>query len=113
MKSQIPRGVPGILPFVRHRNHMIVDHMRPVAIPNVTRGSGSSKRVSPMFFKPSICIKEIVLFAPQHSRKSLPHHLGLVGASLGGRDRTVEVVRLMDSCIEYGPCVPEWRRRFL
>src|SRR5712691_12528736 len=32
MKRQVPRGVPGILPFVRHGNNVVVVEMRPILV---------------------------------------------------------------------------------
>jgi len=32
VKSQVPAGVPGVLPLVRHRDDVVIDHMKPVGV---------------------------------------------------------------------------------
>ena len=40
MKSQVPAGVPGILPLVRHRDDVVIDHMNPVGVTDGDDASG-------------------------------------------------------------------------
>src|SRR6516225_4960598 len=35
VKREVPRGEPGILPLVRHRDDMIADHVEPLAVANL------------------------------------------------------------------------------
>ena len=34
LERQVPRSIPRILPFIRHRDDVVVDHMEPFTIPN-------------------------------------------------------------------------------
>jgi hypothetical protein len=36
VKRQIPSGIPGVFPFVGHRNDIVIDHMEPVTVPEGT-----------------------------------------------------------------------------
>src|SRR5580704_7033605 len=90
VKSQIPSGKPGILPFVRHRDDMVPDHVEPLAVADLMRRR--PHRIVAVFLEPSIGVVKEILFAPQHPGQCLPHHIGGIRTSACRRDRLVERV---------------------
>src|SRR6478752_9081382 len=70
MKSEVPSGIPGIFPFVGHRNDIRIVEMRPIRIPamqTVRRGLRSGRVTA----QPAIHFVVIELFAPQQSCECL------------------------------------------
>ena len=81
MERQIPGCVPGILPFVRHRDDVVVDHVEPIAIAGYTfvfpvQGMGV------VFLQPLVCVEVVVLFGPEHPRERLADEVGAVAIPL-------------------------------
>ena len=76
MKGKIPGRVPRILPLVRHRDDVAVIHVVPmiVAWGAVLR----LERIGTALGEPLVDIIVVELLGPQHARKRLPHHIGLV-----------------------------------
>jgi hypothetical protein len=37
VKGEVPRGEPWIFPFVRHRDDIVADQVKPLAIPHLAR----------------------------------------------------------------------------
>src|SRR6266571_4362188 len=70
MESEIPRGIPRVLPLVRHRNHVGVVNVRPVAVAAVLALFGRS-RLRRIAGKPIPLRIVIELFGPQESSKGL------------------------------------------
>ncbi len=104
LKGEIPGGEPGIFPLVRHRDDMLVDHVRPVAVSH--RRCARFPRIDAMFLEPFRDIEEIVLLAPQHPGQGLPHHVRGVSADTGGRQMAVERVGLaLALCQDSGEAV--------
>ncbi len=66
MKSQIPRRIPGILPFIGHGDDVAVQHVEPLSVANVPF-TGPQQRVGIMFGEPFVEIEIVILLAPQHA----------------------------------------------
>src|SRR6516164_8582985 len=92
MKREVPSGEPGILPLVGHRNHMIADHVEPLAVANLA-GRGSHW-VGIVFHEPFIGMVKEILLAPQHPGQRLPHDIGRILAYAGRRYRPIKLVGL-------------------
>ena len=84
VKREIPRGIPGILPFVRHRNDVGVIEVRPVRIAAMEPFTRRLRHAR-VAFEPAIDIVVIKLFAPEQSGKGLPLH-------------TARIIRQMARC---------------
>ncbi len=96
MKREIPGGIPGILPLIRHRDDIGVIEMRPIRVPAVvtfTRG-GLPCRIA---LEPSIHIVVIELFAPKQSGKGLPLYAARVFRQMGRGKAVVELVRFTNA----------------
>ena len=70
LKSQIPRGIPGELPFVRHRNDILVFQMLPIMVPAILL-MWAMIRDAIALIDPSFHIVMIKLLAPEHAGKGL------------------------------------------
>src|SRR6516165_3640389 len=92
MKGEVPSGEPGIFPLVRHRNHMIADHVEPLAVANLA-GRGSHW-VGIVFHEPFIGMVKEILLAPQHPGQRLSHHIGCVLVYAGRSYRPMKLVGL-------------------
>ena len=94
VKGQIPGRVPGILPLVRHRDHVAVVHVVPVVV--ARRGlAGRLEGVGAALFQPVVHVVVVKLLAPQHSGQGLTHDIGRVGVERRGSDAGVELVGLL------------------
>ncbi len=76
-KRQIPRGVPGILPLVRHRNHVGVVEMRPVGVAALETLAGRLRHTG-IALEPAIDLVVIELFAPEQPGEGLPLYLACI-----------------------------------
>ena len=88
LEGEIPGGEPGIFPLVGHRDDVLVQHVRPVAVSHRRRARFA--RIDAMLLQPFPDIEEIVLLGPQHPGQGLPHHVRRVGADPGRRQAAVE-----------------------
>ncbi len=93
MEREVPRGVPGVLPLVRHRDDVVVDHVRPLRVADVVPRR-RAQRVRGVLAKPHVEVEGVVLLGPQHPRQSLPHDHRPVRVQRRRRDRCVELVGL-------------------
>ena len=73
VEGQVPGRIPGILPLVRHRDHVGVQHVKPFRVPHAVAG-GFHERMTLVLLQPLIQIEVVVLLAPQHSRQRLAVH---------------------------------------
>src|SRR5690242_1717938 len=74
MESEIPRGVPRILPLVRHRDDVVVVKVLPLAV--ASAGSlGRRSWPNRITLQPGSEIVIVELLAPQQSAERLTHHL--------------------------------------
>ena len=67
MESEVPGRVPRILPFVGHRDYVIVDHVIPLQVSHQLRIHVLFAAVT-MLFEPDIEFEEVVLLGPHHAR---------------------------------------------
>ncbi len=74
VKCGIPRGVPGILPLVRHRNDVAVVQVRPVAVANLFSVRRRRRHVG-IALQPVIHRIIVKLFGPQQAGICLTHGL--------------------------------------
>ena len=65
VKREIPRGVPRVLPFVGHRNDIVVDHVEPRFVP-AARDVRAAKRVRAALAQPHVEIEVVALLRPEH-----------------------------------------------
>ncbi len=73
VEGEVPCGVPGVLPLVRHRDDVGVEHVKPFGIARALPGR-FEQRVTVVLLEPSIQIEVVVLLAPEHSRQRLAVH---------------------------------------
>ena len=88
MEGQIPGGVPGIFPFIGHRNDFRVVHVSPVAVADGALAGFAW--LDAMLLEPAADVIVEELLRPEHPGQGLPHHQGFVGAGRGGNDRCIE-----------------------
>ena len=70
VKGEIPRGVPGILPFVRHGDHVRVVEMRPIVIAAIC-GARVGRGLRGIAVEPALHIIVIALLAPEQPGEGL------------------------------------------
>ncbi len=99
VEPEIPRGVPRVLPLVRHRNHVGVVEVRPLVIPALEafRRRGRLARIA---VQPLADDVVVILLAPQQPRERLSHHVLAVVAQRGRDDVRVELVGFGDPIVE-------------
>ena len=78
VEGQIPGRVPRVLPLVRHRDDVFVQHVEPFPVPGLPEAG--MERVGIVLVQPVVAVEEEELLAPEHPRHRLTHHSGLVGA---------------------------------
>ena len=94
VERQIPGRVPGILPLVRHRDDVVVDHVDPFPVPDVATVT-AGQRVCPVFIQPRVEVEVVVLLRPEHPGERLPHDVGGILSDRRRRDRAVERIRFL------------------
>src|SRR5581483_3123054 len=103
VKCKIPRGVPGILPLVRHRDDIRVIEMLPFPIAAVASLRGR-RRLRWIPFQPFWNIEVEELLAPDHSSERLPLDCTGIRALDSGLHRLIELIGLraarLQSCRE-------------
>src|SRR5262249_28034588 len=107
MKSQVPTSVPGILPRVRHQDHVVIAQMLPGVIASVPaffgrRGFGRIAR------QPAKNVVIIELLGPQQTGKGLPLHETLISGELGGMHGIIELIGFHDAPSEDGSEICKW-----
>ena len=100
MKSQVPRCIPGIFPFVGHRNDVSVQHVEPLGIANVLL-IRSGQRMTFMFLGPTVEVEIVVLLAPQHPGQSLAVHAAFILTQRMRGDSVVEFVGIGQASSKY------------
>ena len=87
MKSEVPRRIPGVLPFVRHSDDVVIVGMAPSRI---APGFPSFRRRHLVALEPLGDVILIELKASDHSREGLPHyHRLFVARSFGAQCRII------------------------
>ena len=77
VEGEIPGRVPRVLPLVRHRDDVVVDHVEPLDVAAVADAL-VGQRAGAMAGEPAVEIEEVVLLAPQHAGERLAQHQALV-----------------------------------
>ena len=95
VEGQIPGRVPGVLPLVRHRDDVFIDHVEPLRVPGAM--IAGMERIGIVFLQPAVPVEEEELLAPQHAGQGLAHHVGGVRGDGRRGHGTVELVRLLEA----------------
>ena len=96
VERQVPGGEPRVLPFVRHREHVAIEHMRPVGVSPVQ----SLRRRTGLLgipLEPVVHDVVIELFRPQQPGVCQTHHLAFVVRKRSGNALGIERVGLLDA----------------
>src|SRR5712672_3964319 len=93
MKRQIPRRIPRILPFVRHRNNVVVVQVRPIMV-SPLQSLLRRRRSRRIAVQPGAHVIVIELLVPHHACKRLPHHPPGILRQFLGNTGNVELVSL-------------------
>src|SRR5215472_4429394 len=113
MERQVPCRIPGVLPFVGHRDDVAVQHVEPFAISNPPRAV-SQQWMGLMLLQPSVDVKIVILLGPQHARDGLPMHALFILAKILRSYAFIELVCVSKSAgkdlIEIPETVPSWFR---
>ena len=70
MKRQVPRGIPGKFPAIRHRHHALIIEMTPVGI-TTAPARGGRRRAGRITRKPFFYDVIVELLGPEQPRQSL------------------------------------------
>ena len=90
VEGQVPGRVPGVLPLVRHRDDVLVQHVEPLRVPGIA--ISLMQGIGVVLVQPVVAVKEEELFAPEHAGQGLAHYLGRIFTHRWRRDRPVELV---------------------
>ena len=94
VEGEVPRRVPRVLPFVRHRDDIPVVKVLPAGIaagqPRV--GRFGACRIAR---EPAMNVVVIELLRPQHPAQRLSKHHGFIGRCAGRGEVGIELVRLL------------------
>ncbi len=90
MECQVPGRVPGIFPLVRHGDDVLVQHVEPLGVPEISKSG--MERIGVVLVQPVVTIEEEKLLAPQHAGESLAHHVGRVFTHRWRRDGLVKLI---------------------
>src|SRR6476659_4332835 len=90
MEGQIPGGIPWVLPFVGHRDDVVMDHMEPLLVSALT--ARGRQRIGPTFLQPLFHVESVILLGPKHASQRLAHYPGALFADRRWGDRTEELV---------------------
>ena len=96
VKRQVPGGEPGVLPLVRHRDHVGAVHVEPVLIARLPVGVA----LHPALVQPPLDVVDVGLLGPQQPGRALANHLRGVGAERRRRQHGVVLVGLAQALAE-------------
>ncbi len=91
VKCQVPRGVPGILPLVRHGDDVRVVQMSPLVVATLPALWGW-RRIAKIALQPILNYVVIELLGPQHTGEALTHDVLRVRGKVLRYHRCVELV---------------------
>ena len=93
VEGEIPRGVPGVLPFIRHRNHVAVVKVFPVRVARflVPRRGRRHRGIAAA---PLLHHVVVELLRPEQPGVGLPHHEALIVVNVRRKFGVVECFRL-------------------
>ena len=92
VEGQVPRRVPGVLPLVRHRDHVAVVDVAPRRVAAL-QALGRRRRLTGIPAQPAVDVVVVELLAPEHPAERLPHDVVLLRRR-GRSQRGVERVGL-------------------
>ena len=75
VEGQVPGRVPGVLPLVRHGDHVAVVHVVPVVVAR-RRLARRLEGVGAALFEPLVHVVVVELLGPQHAGQRLAHDVG-------------------------------------
>jgi hypothetical protein len=79
VEGEVPGGVPGILPFVRHQQHVCVVNVGPLMI-TAKSAPGRRRRLAGVALEPILDHVVVILLRPQQARQRLARNTpGIVG----------------------------------
>src|SRR5215813_8746116 len=95
MKRKVPRGVPWILPLIRHGNDIGIVEMCPLVISptDARRRRLGGGRIT---IQPLLNYVVIELFGPEHTGECLTHDQPRIIGKISGNDGPIELVSLVD-----------------
>ena len=99
VEGEVPGGIPRVLPLVRHRDHVGVQHVEPIGVAHVAAGA-FQQRMTPVLAQPALQVEVVELLAPEHSRQRLAVHAALILRQRPGRDPLVELIGVGDPALE-------------
>ena len=104
MESQVPGGIPRILPRVGHEDHIEVREMPPTFITAALRWWGRSGRITP---QPGIHIIVEELFTPEQTSQCLTLDRAFI-IRLRCADRAIKFVCFCHACGEEFLSISKW-----
>src|ERR1051326_358953 len=100
MKRKVPRRIPRILPFIRHRNHIRVVQVFPLVIATANTLAGRFGcawiTIEPLF--DDVVIE---LFGPEHAGEGLPHDEAFVSREVSWDYGFVKLIGFTKTIGEY------------
>ena len=91
VEGQVPGRVPGILPLIRHRDHVLVVQVGPVAVAPAL-ALLRRRRTCRIALQPGTQVVVIVLLGPEQPGKRLPLHVARIFGNALGRALGVELI---------------------
>ena len=101
VEREVPRGEPGVLPLVGHREHVARVEVPPVGVA-AARSTGWRSRLGRIARQPAPDVEAEELLRPEHAGERLPLHVALVGTVDALLQRRVKLVGLATALVEYG-----------
>ncbi len=93
VERQVPRGVPRVLPLVRHRDDVGVEQVAPLRVASM-HALRRRRRLRRIALEPFLHDVVVVLLRPQQAGQALAHHRRGVVGDVGWNDGGVELVGL-------------------
>src|SRR5580700_5836298 len=94
VKAQVPGRIPGILPFVRHGDDVVVIEVGPLLVA-AFQAIRRRRRTGGIAFEPGTNVIVIKLLGPQQAAESLAHDVFRVARGFRGDARGVEFIGLL------------------
>src|SRR5262245_52644992 len=99
MESEIPGGIPRVLPLVGHGDHIAVEHVEPLRIAHVA-ANGLEQWMTLVLAQPALQVEVVVLLAPEHSRECLSVDASLIFVERFGRNTFIELVSVSNAAVQ-------------
>ena len=113
VEGQVPGRVPRVLPLVRHRDDVVIEHVRPLAVAHALALLPGQMAAGAMLVEPQVEVVVEVLLGPEHAGQRLAQHVGAVGVlrDSGRGQRRIEGIGFGQALCEYCVEVGEGRAR--